>query len=72
METTLLADILRLRVTERLRLVGEIWDSIAATPEELPLTDAQREDLARRVESYRQNPGGGSPWPEVKKRLTRR
>ena len=37
-------EILTLSIKDRLRLVGEIWDSIAASPEEIPLTAAQRKD----------------------------
>lgn len=32
----------RLSVDERLALVQEIWDSIAATPEAIVLSDAQK------------------------------
>ena len=35
----------RLRVEERLALVEEIWDSIAADSAAVPLTDAQRTDF---------------------------
>jgi hypothetical protein len=31
-----ISDILRLSVAERLKIVGEIWDSIASEPEALP------------------------------------
>lgn len=33
------------------------------------LTPAQREELVRRLEDYRQNPGEGSPWEEVRSRI---
>ena len=54
-----------LTVSERLRLVGEIWDSIAAdasaTPEAFPLSDAQKVELDRRVEGYDADPSRGVP-----------
>ena len=59
----------RLSVAERTRLVEELWDSIAATPEAIALTDAQKHDLQRRLDAYRDNPQAGSPWEEVKARL---
>jgi putative addiction module component (TIGR02574 family) len=62
----------RMTVDERLQLVEEIWDSIAATPEELPLTDAQRAELDRRLDAYEIYPRAGSTWEEVRARLKSR
>ena len=42
-------EIRSLSVKERLRLLGEIWESLSAEPAELPLTAAQRRELDRRV-----------------------
>lgn len=64
-----LSDVLELPVSERLALVGDIWDSIAQVPESLELTAAQRAELDRRLEAYRQDPTAGSPWSEVKERI---
>lgn len=69
MATTLLADILQLSVPERIQLVEDIWDSIATTPDQLILSEAQRQKLDHRVEAYRQNPDAGIPWTEVKERI---
>lgn len=65
-----LADVLELSVAERIQLVGDIWDSIATQPRSLPLTQAQRDELDRRLEDYRQHPEDGSSWEEVKRRIT--
>jgi putative addiction module component (TIGR02574 family) len=62
----------RMTIDERLRLIEEIWDSIALTPEEVPLTDAQRAELDRRLDAYEANPRAGSPWEVVKARLKNR
>ncbi|MFO0863972.1 MAG: addiction module protein [Gemmataceae bacterium] len=59
----------RLSVEERMRLLEEIWDSIAEEQPDLPLTEAQRQDLDRRIDAYEANPNAGSPWEEVKARL---
>jgi len=59
----------QLSVAELIVLVEEIWDSIADNPEEVPLTDAQREELERRLAAYDANPRAGSTWEEVKSRL---
>ena len=62
------ADLLNLSVQERLSLVGEIWDSIAAVPERVEVTPEVRELLEQRLEDHRRNPKSGSPWDEVKAR----
>lgn len=59
-----------LSVAERIVLVEEIWDSIAAEQEALELTEAQRLELDRRLEAYHSSPEGGSSWEEVKGRIT--
>ena len=59
----------QLSVTERILLVEEIWDSIAATPEQVPLTKAQATELDRRLAAYEAEPHAGSTWDEVKVRL---
>ncbi len=62
MTTQVLEEILQLSVPERLRLVEEIWDTISDAPEELPLSEAQREEIERRLEAYEQRPEDGRPW----------
>ncbi|MFT5098295.1 MAG: putative addiction module component (TIGR02574 family) [Lysobacterales bacterium] len=66
------AETLDLPISERIQLVTEIWDSIAEFPEKIDLTPATRKLLAKRLASFRSNPGGGSPWQEVKNRITSR
>ena len=67
--STELADILQMSVAERIQLVEDIWDSIAAVPESLPLTDTDREELDRRLAAYAQNLGQGIPWEELKEKV---
>jgi putative addiction module component (TIGR02574 family) len=66
------ADVLDLPISERIQLVAEIWESIAACPEEIELSDATRELLRRRLAAHRANPSAGSPWQEVRDRITSR
>jgi len=63
------ADVLDLSVAERIQLVEDIWDSIAAVPGNPKLTDAQRVELDRRLEAHREDPDSGSPWDVVKQRV---
>ncbi|UIE38869.1 addiction module protein [Leptodesmis sichuanensis] len=62
-------EISQLSIAERIQLAEDLWDSILEQPDELPLTDAQKQELDRRLESYQQDPTIGSTWEEVKQRL---
>ncbi len=62
-------EILKLSVAERMRLVEDIWDSIAAHPETLPVTEGQKRELDRRVAEYRTDPNQGRTWEEVQDSL---
>ena len=59
---TLLARALELSAAERMSLVEDIWDSVAAEPDHLPLSDEIRAELDARLESHRINPAAGSSW----------
>ncbi len=63
------AEILELPVAERIRLVELIWDSIAAVPEAIPVSDELKAELNRRLAEFEANPEAGSPWEEVRKRI---
>ncbi len=67
--STELKDILELSVAERIQLVEDIWDSIAAVPESLSLTEAERQELDRRLEAYAENPNQGISWDDLKKKV---
>ena len=56
----------RLTVNERLALVHEIWDSIAAEPHPPLLTEPQRQELERRSADDDANPDDVVPWEQVK------
>jgi putative addiction module component (TIGR02574 family) len=66
-----ISELLKLPVAERIKLVEAIWDSIAAAPDALVLTDAEREELDRRWTAYERDPSVGSPWAEVRARIQR-
>ena len=63
------AEILELPVTERIRLVELIWDSIAAVPEAIPVSDELKAELNRRLAEFEPHPEAGYPWEEVRKRI---
>jgi putative addiction module component (TIGR02574 family) len=72
MSTLAKSDVLNLSISERIQLVEDIWDTIAEVPGELPLSEAQKDELDRRLEVYHRNPNQGSPWAEVKERIRSR
>ena len=59
----------RLSLAERILLVEELWDSIAASPEGFALSEAHEQDLQHRLEAYRDDPKSGTPWEVVRARL---
>ncbi len=70
--STVLKDVLSLSPADRLQLLEEIWDSLAAAPEAIPVTDAQRKELARRRRAHARNPRAAKSWEEVRAKLVRR
>ncbi len=67
----MIAEIERLSVAERLELIDEIWDSIAETPDALPLTEEHKPMLDERLTAMEQNPQEGMTWAQVKANLTK-
>lgn len=69
------SDLLHLSIPERIQLVEDLWDSIAAEaaaqPDRLPLTDAQRHEIRRRSEAHRKNPGEAIPVETVLEQIER-
>jgi putative addiction module component (TIGR02574 family) len=55
--------------SEKLQLVEDLWDDLAATPSEIPIHDWQKEEMDRRKANLMKNPTTGLPWDEVKARV---
>ena len=62
-------DIAGLTLEERLRLLDDLWDSLSAKPEALPLTNAQRDELDRRLDELDREGPVGIPWEDVLRRI---
>jgi putative addiction module component (TIGR02574 family) len=58
--------------SEKLQLVEDLWDDLASSPEEVPVHDWQKQELARRKANLLGNPASGLSWEEVKRRVRSR
>ena len=56
----------QLSIVARIALVQEIWDSIAATPGEITLPQAQKQELDRRIADWDADPNNVLTWEEIK------
>lgn len=59
----------RLSTDDRLLLVEEIWDSIAADVANQEVPPAHQAELARRLAEDVRDPDAALPWSDVKARL---
>ena len=66
------ASIFDLSPAEKLQLVEDLWDDLAASPEAVPVHDWQKEELARRKANLAENMGEGLTWEAVKRRVRAR
>ena len=68
-DESLLAKVVSLSPADRLELIGAVWGPLS--PQDLPVTDAERALLDARLADMEAHPDDQSPWPEVKARLER-
>lgn len=61
-----------LSASEKLQLVEDLWDDLAAVPEAVPVHDWQKEELTRRKANLMKHPASGLSWEEVKRRVRSR
>jgi putative addiction module component (TIGR02574 family) len=54
---------------EKLELVGELWDELAANPADIPVPPEHIAELERRMEEYRRDPTKVTSWEAAKKRI---
>lgn len=58
--------------SEKLQLVEDLWDDLAANPADVPVHDWQVEELARRKANLAKHPASGLSWEDVKRRVRKR
>jgi putative addiction module component (TIGR02574 family) len=67
-----ISGLLSLSLSERIQLVEDLWDSIAAEAASLPLPDWQKQELERRETDYLRDPSLASTWEAAKQRILAR
>ena len=60
-----MSSILKLPIEDRIRLVEDIWDSIAADQLALDLTEAQKAELDKRLDAFEKDGDVGREVSEV-------
>ncbi|MEA3446129.1 MAG: addiction module protein [Bacteroidota bacterium] len=50
-------------------LVEDIWDTISEELTSVELTESEKRIINMRLDEHHQNPGLGSPWKDVFKRI---
>jgi putative addiction module component (TIGR02574 family) len=68
-DESLMAQIVNLEPTQRLELIEAVWDSLS--PDDLPISEAERALLDARLADMESNPDDQSSWSDVKRRLER-
>lgn len=63
------ASVFDLSPAEKLQLVQDLWDDLAAQPENVPIPEWHIEELERRGALYDANPEAVISWEESKRRI---
>ena len=71
MDPTMIS-IFDLSPSEKLQLVEDLWDDLAAAPEAVPVHNWQKEALARRKANLMRDPASGLRWEDVQHRIRSR
>ena len=64
-----LAEYGKLSTPERILVLQDLWDEIAADPRTVPVSDDQRAELDRRLSRKGKVSDNASSWPEAKRRI---
>ena len=62
-------DINAMEPEERLRLIGDLWDSLQNTPGSIPFPEAHRKELDARLDALDKDDAELVEWDEVRRRL---
>ena len=67
-----ITSVFELSPAEKLQLVQDLWDDLAANPENVPIEQWQMEELDRRKANLLKNPASASSWDDVIQRIRAR
>ena len=74
--STLMEDVKKMPISERIQLVEDIWDTIATVKSDshgtLQLSKADLIELDRRRDAHQADPTSEIPWKDVQSKLFRR
>jgi len=59
----------KLPVSEKIQLVEDLWDSIAAETSPIGLSPQHIAELDRRLDALEANPSHGTPWSAVREKI---
>lgn len=66
----LFAELLALSPAERIQLAEDLWDSVAAQPENLPpLSEEECAEIERRLSDHARDPSTAVRWEELRESL---
>ncbi len=57
---------------EKLQLVEDLWDDLAANPSSVPVHEWQKKELARRKSNLMKSTASNLSWDEVKRQVRSR
>ena len=63
------ATVFELGFAEKLQLVEDLWDDLAANPVDLPVPDSHLVELNRRKAGLDAHPDSAAAWDQVKHRI---
>jgi putative addiction module component (TIGR02574 family) len=66
------AAVFTLSKAEKLQLVEDLWDDIAANPDDIPVHDWQKDELDRRKANLAASPESALTWEEIVRRVRAR
>lgn len=54
---------------EKLQLVEDLWDDLAANPADVPVPEWQIEEVARRAANLKRHPTSALTWEDIQRRI---
>lgn len=67
-----LSAVFQLSPAEKLQLVEDLWDDLAANPDAIPIQDWQLEEIDRRKANLAADPGSALTWDQIVQRARAR